>query len=251
MLIRALIVDDEPLARRSIRRFLRDSSDIEVVGECGDGESAVTAIRDQKPDLVFLDVQLPELSGLDVVRLVGASIMPVTIFVTAYDRYAVTAFDANAIDYLLKPFGRERFTRALTRARERLAGKVNVEQMRLALATLHGIQPAPYLERLAATESGRIRFVSVDDIDWIEADGNYVRVHAGTRALLIRETLTNLERQLNPRRFVRIHRSTIVNIGRISEIQPWFHGHHLVILHTGKQLRMSRYQRAAVKQLGL
>ena len=251
MSIRVLIVDDEPLTRRSIRRFLGASPDVAIVGECGDGEAAVSAIREHQPDLVFLDVQMPEMSGLDVVRSIGAAAMPVTVFVTAYDQYAVPAFDADAIDYLLKPFGKERFGRALARARDRIAAKLNLTDMRRALASLTRAVTPAYVERLTAVEDGRIRLISVDDIAWIGADGNYAQVHAGNRTFAIRETLANLEQKLDPRHFARIHRSTIVNVRRVKEIQPWFQGHHIVILENGEQLRMSRYQREAAKQLGL
>jgi two-component system, LytTR family, response regulator len=250
--IRALIVDDEPLARRSVRRLLNGNADVEVIGECGDGESAVVAIAEKGPDLVFLDVQMPEMSGLEVVERVGPDAMPVTVFVTAYDDYAVTAFDANAIDYLLKPFGKERFARALARAKERIASKLKVDDLRLALASVERVATAEsYADRVTAVANGRILFIDVDAIGWIGADGNYVQVHAGTRTYEIRETLSNLEKKLNPRYFARIHRSTIVNIRRIKEIQPWFRGHHVVILETGEQLRMSRYQREAGRQLGI
>lgn len=251
MPIRALIVDDEPLARRSIRRLLSGNGDVEVVGECGDGESAVKAIREKRPDLVFLDVQMPEISGFDVVRAVGTDVMPVTVFVTAYDRYAVSAFDADAIDYLLKPFGKERFARALTRARERIAGQLNADGVRLALASFEAVHRPRYAERLTAVDKARIVFVNVDDIDWVAADGNYARIHTRDRTFAIRATLNGLEKQLDPGHFARIHRSTLVNVRRIREIQPWFHGHHVVILERGQQLRMSRYQREVAKQLGV
>jgi two-component system, LytTR family, response regulator len=249
--IRALIVDDEPLVRRSMRRLLKDTADVDVVGECGDGESAVAAIREHAPDLVFLDVQMPEMSGLDVVRSVGLDAMPVTVFVTAYDAYAVAAFDANAIDYVLKPFGKERFARAVGRAKERIAGRLNSADVRLALAAVERVRATEYAERMTAVHDGRLLLIDVDAVAWIGADGNYVQVHAGDRTYEIRDTLSHLETTLNPRHFVRIHRSTIVNIRRIKEIQPWFRGHHVVILETGEQLRMSRYQREAGRQLGI
>jgi two-component system, LytTR family, response regulator len=248
--IRALIIDDEPLARRGIRRLLKGEPDVEVVGECGDGEAAIVAIREQQPDLVFLDVQMPELSGLDVVRAVGPDAMPVTVFVTAHDQYAIPAFDADAIDYLLKPFDRERFARALARARQRIAGRLNVNDLRLALATIDR-DAARYVERLTAPAGGRVRFINVRDIAWIGADGNYADVHAGGRTYTLRETLASLEAKLDPAEFARIHRSTIVNIRRIREIEPWFNGHHVVILDTGERLRMSRYQREVARRLGL
>ena len=252
MTIRALIIDDEPLARRSVRRFLDKGAGIEVIGECGDGDSAVEAIREKRPDLVFLDVQMPEMTGFDVIRKIGPEAMPVTVFVTAYDRYAVRAFDANAIDYLLKPFGKERFDRALKRAKERLAGKLNLNDLRVVLASFeHDQGQEIYVDRLTVAENGRILLINVKDIDWIAACGNYAQLHTGRRTYEIRQTLTYLEAKLNPREFLRIHRSTIVNVRRIREIQPWFRGHHLVILQSGQELRMSRYQREVAKQLGV
>ncbi|HXX17267.1 MAG TPA: LytTR family DNA-binding domain-containing protein [Candidatus Eremiobacteraceae bacterium] len=252
MTIRALIVDDEPLARRSIRRFLDKGSGVEIIDQCGDGNSAVEAIRTQKPDLVFLDVQMPEKTGLDVIREIGPDAMPVTVFVTAYDRYAIRAFDANAIDYLLKPFAKQRFDMALKRAKERIAGRMNLNDLRAILASLECDQTqSAYLDRLTASENGRILLINVKDIDWIGTSGNYAHVYSGSRKYEIRQTLTSLEEKLNPRDFLRIHRSTIVNIRRIREIQPWFHGYHLIILQNGQELRMSRYQRDVAKRLGI
>lgn len=252
MTIRALIVDDEPLARRSIRRLLDRGSGLEVIGQCGDGESAVDAIRSKKPDLVFLDVQMPEMTGFDVIRRIGPETMPVTIFVTAYDKYAVRAFETNAIDYLLKPFGKQRFEQALRRAKERLSGKLNLDDLRIVLASLEQAQTQnAQVDRLTVSANGRIIPINVKDIDWISASGNYAQLHTGTRHYEIRQTLTTLEARLNPREFVRIHRSTIVNVRRIREIQPWFHGHHLVVLQNGQELRMSRYQRDVAKRLGI
>lgn len=251
-MIRALIVDDEPLARRSIRRFLDRGRGIELVGQCGDGKSAVEAIRTTKPDLVFLDVQMPEMTGLEVIREIGPDAMPVTIFVTAYDRYAIHAFEANAIDYLLKPFGKQRFDLAVKRAKERIAGKLNLTDLRSVLASLEQDQGRQvYVDRLTVSENGRILLINVIDIDWIAAAGNYAELHTGSRKYEVRQTLTSLEQKLNPREFLRIHRSTIVNVRRIKEIQPWFHGHHLVILQGGQELRMSRYQREVAKMLGI
>jgi len=248
-MIRTLIVDDEPHARRSIRRFLDNDATIEVIGECSDGESAVQIIRSKKPDLVFLDIQMPEMTGFEVIRTIGSK-MPVTIFVTAYDRYALSAFDANAIDYLLKPFGQERFQRALLRAREQIAGRAGMNDISPFLTGLEQAQHR-YLDRLSVVHNGRILLINVDDIDWIKACGNYALLYVGDRQYEIRETLTNLEERLDRRNFLRIHRSTMVNVHRIREIQPWFHGHHLVVLRNGVQLRMSRYQHEAARQLGI
>jgi two-component system, LytTR family, response regulator len=250
--IRALVVDDEALARKCVRRFLQDSTEVVIIAECGDGESAVAAILAKKPDLVFLDVQMPEMNGFEVVRTVGVDRMPATIFVTAYDRYALRAFDANALDYLLKPFGRERFDRALVRAKKRIAENSNQDEARRILAALEqGQISRGYGERLPIAENGRILFVNTKDIDWIEAEGNYARLHVGSGGHELRETLTNLERKLNSRDFLRIHRSAIVNVHRIKEIRPWFRGYHVVVLENGKELRMSRYQREVAERLGL
>lgn len=252
MTIRAVLVDDEPLARRGILRFLKNDSELEVVAECGDGQSAVGAILAKKPDLVFLDVQMPEMDGFEVVRRVGPEKMPLTIFVTAFDRYAIRAFDANAIDYLLKPVGLGRFTKALARVKERIAEKSKHDTAQRMIVALEEIKRhEEYLERLPVLENGRIVFVKTKEIDWIEANGNYAQLHVGPRTYEIRETLNALERKLRPRDFLRIHRSTIVNVHLIKEIQPWFHGYHLVLLQNGKELRLSRYQGEIAKRLGL
>jgi two-component system, LytTR family, response regulator len=250
MTIRAVIIDDEPLARRGLLRFLKNDPEVELVAECADGESAVSTILSKKPDLVFLDVQMPEMDGLDVVRTVGISRMPMTIFVTAYDRYALKAFEVNAVDYLLKPVGRERFTEALTRAKRRVAEKSQSDLNQNIKAMLERLRGNEYVEHLSVQQNGRIVLVRTKEIDWIEADGNYVRLHVGARTHEIRETLNALERKLNPRDFLRIHRSTIVNVRAIKEMQPWFHGYHLVVLQNGQELRMSRYQNKLARRLG-
>jgi two-component system LytT family response regulator len=252
MSIRALVVDDEPLGRRAIGRFLSKHTGVDVIGECGDGESAVTAIRERKPDLVFLDIQMPEMDGFQVVSEVGANQMPVTIFVTAYDRYALRAFDANAIDYLLKPISKERFERALIRAKHRIAGQFNCDELDRIRSSLERLAAAPiYPDRLPIPNKGRVLFVATKDIDWIEAEGNYVHLHVGNREYEFRQTLAAVEEKLDPSEFLRIHRSTIVNIHRIKEIQTWVHGHHRVLLENGTELRMSRYQREIARKLGL
>jgi two-component system LytT family response regulator len=248
--IRALVIDDEALARRGITRLLKGHDDITVIGEREDGASAISAILMEAPDLVFLDVQMPEMSGFDVVTTVGEESMPATIFVTAHDRYAIDAFEANAVDYLLKPFARPRFDRAVARARLRLAGPSDSTATTRLTHMLRRVRGEPaYADRLPVALRDRIVFVRVADIDWIEADGNYARLHSGARSYDMRETLTALERSLDPRRFLRIHRSTIVNTDRIAEVRPWFHGHHIVVLSTGQQLRLSRYQRESVETL--
>ncbi len=246
--IRALVVDDEAIARRSIVRQLRHDDDIEVTGECGDGLSAIGLIRDERPDLVFLDVQMPEKNGFEVIEAVGPQRMPVTIFVTAHDEHALRAFDVNAVDYLLKPFRRERLARAVERAKARLRGRG--EDAGKITALLESIRTgAQYARRIAAQEKGKVVLVDVDSIDSIEADGNYARLCAGEEVHVVRETLAELERRLNPRDFLRIHRSAIVNVRRIREVHPWFGGHHVVVLESGRRLRFSRHQREKLKML--
>lgn len=195
---------------------------------------------------------MPEINGFDVVKRVGVNHMPVSIFVTAYDRYALRAFEAHALDYLLKPFGKARFLVALGRAKQHIAGKLNREALRNALAMLGEIgNQSHYPEHLPVTQHGHIVLVNTAEIDWIEADGNYARLHIGAHQYEVRETLTGIERKLNPLDFVRIHRSTIVAVRSIKEIHPWLRGHHLVVLNSGKELRMSRYQRDVARRLGV
>ncbi|MGA8087710.1 MAG: LytTR family DNA-binding domain-containing protein [Terracidiphilus sp.] len=247
--MRALIVDDEPLARTALLRLLKRERDITIVGQCGDGESAVDAIRQASPDLVFLDVQMPEMDGFQVAEAIGAERMPVTIFITAFDRYAIRAFDSNAVDYLLKPFAPDRLARALTRARERCLGRQDKDAAQRLFALLDTRLQSDYAQRLTVAHGGRIIFVPVADIDWIQAEGNYARLHVSRKIFDVRETLQALMEKLDPREFIRIHRSTIVNVRRIREVQPWFQGSHIVVLQSGEELRMSRYQRDAVDRL--
>jgi two-component system, LytTR family, response regulator len=249
MKIRALIVDDELLARTALVRLLRRERDLSIIGQCGDGESAVDAIREARPDLVFLDVQMPEMDGFQVVESIGAEQMPVTIFVTAFDRYAIRAFDSNAVDYLLKPFAPDRLARALARARERCLGRQDKDAAQRLFALLDTRLQSDYAQRLTVAHAGRIIFVPVAEIDWIQAEGNYARLHISRQSYDVRETLQALMEKLDPREFIRIHRSTIVNVRRIREVQPWFQGSHIVVLHSGEELRMSRYQREAVDRL--
>ncbi|WP_140723123.1 MULTISPECIES: LytR/AlgR family response regulator transcription factor [Gammaproteobacteria] len=245
MSIAALVIDDEPIARHAVVRLLREQPDIEIVGECGDGASAVAAIRHHSPDLVFLDIQMPEMDGIAVIDRIGAERMPATIFVTAYEQYAVRAFEANAVDYLVKPFSRERFAGTLQRARARLAATAASEAgatPRILQALDELRRHAAYLQRLPVRVDERIVFVDVEDIVWIKANRNTVELHLADRRHELRETMTALAARLDPRQFVRIHRSAIVNVRRVKAIHPWFNGHHVVTLDTGQQLRMSRYQ---------
>lgn len=250
MAIRALIVDDEPLAREAIRELLGRDPEIQVVAECGDGRQAVSAIQKLRPELVFLDIQMPDVDGFSVIEAVGAARMPVTIFVTAYDRYALKAFDVNALDYVLKPFDEERFQKAVDRAKSQLKSD-HREQMEQRLgALLRDVRPAqPFLDRLVIKSSGRILFLRTPEIDWIQAEGNYLRLHVGKDSYLFRETMNNIERKLDGRRFVRIHRSTIVNVERIKELHPWHTGEYVVMMQSGKELTLSRGYRHQLDRL--
>ncbi|MDQ1522525.1 MAG: two-component system, LytTR family, response regulator [Pyrinomonadaceae bacterium] len=249
--IRTLIVDDEPLARERIKRFLADERDLELVGECAAGREAVAAIHALRPDLVFLDIQIPELDGFGVVKAVGVAEMPAVIFVTAYDRYALQAFDVNALDYLLKPYNHERFRKAVERARAQLSNgaKGELNERLLSLLENFKTEPTRHLERLMIKSSGRVFFLRADELDWIEAEGNYLRLHAGKESHLLRETMNRLASKLDPDKFLRIHRSTLVNIERIKELQPLFSGDYVVILRDGKQLTLSRSYRDKLLEL--
>jgi two-component system, LytTR family, response regulator len=246
--IRTIIVDDEPLARERIADLLIGDTEIEIVGECGDGLAAVAAIENYHPDLIFLDVQMPELDGFGVLDAIEEK--PVIIFVTAYDLYALRAFEVHALDYLLKPFDRERFDKALQRAKHQIAreraGEVNQELVAL-LADLK-TRPKP-LDRLVIKAGGRVFFLRVDEIDWIEAAANYVKLHAGREAHLLRETINGLAAKLDPDKFFRIHRSIIINLERVRELQPWFHGDYVVIMQDGTQLTSSRNYREQLRKL--
>lgn len=231
-----------PLSRARTRRYLDDEADIEIIGECADGEAALASIADERPDLVFLDVQMPGLSGLELLEQVPAEIRPAVVFITAFDEFAVPAFEVRAVDYLLKPFDLERLRQALARVRERLAAS----QAKQASAGT-----ARPLTRIAVKSVGKTTFVDVADVDWIETAGNYVCLHVGAHTHLVRETMSQLESQLDPQQFARIHRSTIVRIDRIKEMQPLFNGDRAVILHDGTQLTLSRsYRDKAIDLLG-
>lgn len=243
--LRAIIVDDEPLARDCIRIALEAATDVELVAECPDGASAVTAIRAHDPDLLFLDVQMPGMSGFDVLEEVGPGAVPAVIFVTAYDEHAIRAFDVHAMDYVLKPFDDARFHEALDHARaqldtERRGALARRLEALLADRAGGGEGGDGYATRLMVRLRDRIHFVPVADVDWFEGAGNHVRLHVGQQSHLIRTTLSGLLERLDPRRFVRIHRSTIVNLDRIKEVQPWVSGDYVAILRDGTQLKVSR-----------
>lgn len=235
--IRTVIVDDEPLARSNVAVLLRRDPAIEIVSECGSGADALNVIRSVHPDLLFLDVQMPECDGFDVLEMLGGESPPAIIFVTAYDQYALRAFEAGALDYLLKPFDNTRFERALERAKQKIAlGKDRPSRV----------------ERLAVQSAGQVTFVNVADIDWIEASDYYAALHVGQKTHLLRRSLADLECDLDPARFSRIHRSTIVNLERVRGLKSGEDGEHIVQLNDGTALRLSRrYRKALRSRLGI
>jgi len=256
MKIRTIIADDEPLAREKIRTLLAKDPDIELIGECADGIETVTAIRNQQADLVFLDVQMPELDGFGVLKALNDSNLPTLIFVTAYDQYALRAFEVHALDYLLKPFDRERFQKALQRAKEHIRKEKSGEVNEKLLTLLEDLKSEKsnnherkYLDRLVIKAGGRVTFLKTEEIDWIEAAGNYIRLYIGKDSHLLRDTMNNIQTKLDPEKFLRIHRSTILKIDRIKELQPWYHGEYVVTLENGKQLTSSRSYRDKLSRL--
>ena len=271
--VRVLIVDDEALARQRVRRLLQNEADVQIVGEAETGRGAVEMIRTLRPDLVCLDVQMPELDGFGVLRELEGDLVPMVLFVTAYDEHAQRAFDVHAVDYVLKPVDEERFRAAFDRARKQRAHAVAAERLgelletvrRLADGTASTGEPRTdvaatngatgsgnFASRILVKHDGRMFFVKTTEIDWIEADRNYVRLHVGPVAHTIRERISHLEETLDPRLFARIHRSTIVNLNRVREMQQWFSGDYVVILEDGTKLRLSRHYRDRVeKQVGV
>lgn len=257
-MIRTMIVDDEPLARKGIRARLDAESDVEIVGEAADGSTAVKMIKSLKPDLVLLDIQMPRYDGLAVLENVGGEHLPLVIFVTAYDVYAVRAFEAHALDYLLKPFSSKRFAEVLQRARRELGREDALMRVHSQVAELldrervtpdlpDGATPAdlpsPWAARLVVKDGNRFVFVKVDNVNWIESGGNYVQLHTRAGSFVFRKTLTELERTLNPKRFARIHRTTIVNIDQVLDVKASEHGDFEVRLHNNVTLRLSRAYR--------
>src|SRR4051794_678597 len=241
--IRTVIVDDEELGRDRIQSLLETQPDVEIVAVCSDGPSAVEAIERAQPDLVFLDVQMPGMDGFEVVENLEPTNLPAIVFVTAHDGHAIRAFEIHALDFLLKPFDQTRFEKALERARGQLTrnqsqGPVIDSRIVSLLEELH--EERKYPERLIVKSSGRVFFVRTEDLDWVEASGNYVKVHTKSEAHLLRESMKNMEGKLDPKIFVRIHRSAIVNIDRIKELEPWFHGEYIVIMRDGTRLTASR-----------
>jgi len=252
MTIRTLIVDDEAHARARLRHALKDEPDFEIIGECANGREAIETIRRDQPDLVFLDIQMPRLTGFDVcaqLHEAGAP-LPFIIFCTAYDQYALKAFEVHAIDYLLKPFDRERFKQALDHARNQLRrARPGPADPRLA-ELLHDLRAGvQQTDRLVFKEDGRVVLVRANAIDWLEADGNYVRIHCGSESHYVRETLAGLEAQLPAEKFMRVSRSALVNLDRIKEFQPLFYGDYTVLLQTGAKLTLSRNYRDRLEKL--
>ena len=257
MTLRVLIVDDEPIARRGIASLLQEDPEIEVIGQLGDGRAAVEAIRALEPDIVFLDVQMPELDGFDVVDTVGTDAVGAIVFVTAYDEYAIRAFDISAVDYLLKPFDRERFVAALDRAKKALRSRETGELHERVDALLRllesspaaGTGPQKLTQRIVIKDAGRVMFIRPEEIDWVDAAGNYVRLHAGKDAHLLRETMSGMEARLDRERFIRISRSMIVNLDRVKEVQPLFNGSYVFVLQDGQKLESSRRYRSKLGAL--
>lgn len=248
--MRMLVVDDEPLAREKIRDLVKHDPELKIVGECGNGLEALAAIQELRPDLLLLDVQMPEVGGFGVLEALKDEVIPLVIFVTAYDQYAVRAFEFHALDYLLKPFDRERFEAAMGRAKNQFRREQNGSLDQRILALLEQLKAeTKYVERLVVKTGGRVFFLETKEIDWIEAEGNYVNIHTPKKSFLLRETLSNLEAQLDPKQFVRIHRSSIVRIDRIQELQTWSHGEYRVILHGGAELTLSRNYRDNLQNL--
>jgi two-component system, LytTR family, response regulator len=261
--ILALIVDDEMLARKALRAMLKDDPEMEVIAECRNGMEAVEAIRAQSPDIVFLDIQMPEMDGFQVIGEIGPKRMPVTVFVTAFDQYALRAFEAHALDYLLKPFDHDRFEAALQRAksfvRQQKLGAINES----LFAVLKDLKPenddppaetekaAPQepIDRVVIRSAGRIYFLKVAEIDWVEGTSNYLSLHSASGTHLIRETMGNFHARLDPQKFLRIHRSTIVNIERVKDIRPLFKGEYVVTLTSGARLKSSRGYRRELQRL--
>jgi len=253
-MMRVVLADDEPLVRERLRTLLAARADCTLVGECADGAEAVAAIEAERPDLVFLDVQMPELDGFEVLEALPEAGRPAVVFVTAYDEYAVRAFEVNAVDYLLKPIEPGRFAAALDRVAERRrvgarpdSGTGADPALDALLAELRARRG--HTERFVVRDGHRVTFVPVADVDWIDAAGNYVRLHAGGRAHLLRETMKTVEARLDPGRFVRVHRSAIVQLDRVTAMEPWFHGEYVLTLRDGTRLTSSRSHGARLRAL--
>ncbi len=251
--ISALIVDDEPLGRDRLRQLLREEPEIELVGECADGREAVARIQETQPDLVFLDVQMPELEGFGGLAELAGDPLRLIVFVTAHDKFALRAFEVHAVDYLLKPFDRERFKKALGRALEQVKQRDGQALIKKQAALLAELKPAATTapERLAVKSGGHVLWVNLEEVDWIGSADNYAELHVGAKSHLLRETMGALEARLDPKKFIRISRSVMVNAKRIAEIKRLFYGNYEITLQNGTKLTLSRRYRNKLKQLGL
>lgn len=251
--VRVLTVDDEPLGRERLRNFLALEGSVTHVGEAANGDEAISRIRDLKPDLVFLDIHLPGCTGFAVLEQLATEPPPAVVFVTAHDQFALQAFDVHAVDYLLKPFDRGRFRTALQRALDRLRTTRPDELTHNLNALLAQLQPKPAapLQRIPVKTSGKVLFVNIPDVDWVGSADNYVELHVGPQAHLIRETLTAMQQRLPPERFIRISRTVIVNSERVKELQPLFHGEYSLTLRDGTRLTLSRTYRDQLTRLGV
>jgi two-component system LytT family response regulator len=259
--IKTLVVDDEPLARRNLRALLDADADIEIVGEAGSGAEALALMRRHSPDLVFLDIQMPELDGFGVLEQIEADALPVVVFVTAYDSYALRAFEFHALDYLLKPFDDARFEKALARAKLQVGQQEIGDLSRRLVALLedregHAAQTegagggaTKYQTRFLIKSAGRVSFLKSEEIDWIGAEDYYVKLYAGRKSHLLRETMNEMESKLDPDRFVRVHRSSIVNLERVRELRQLFNGDYSVVLQDGTELKLSRSRREHLETL--
>ena len=253
-IVRTIIADDEQLARRKLRILLQSEPEVEIVAECHSGGETLAAIRSYRPDLLLLDIQMPDLDGFQVLSEISPSELPVVVFTTAYDQYAIRAFEAHALDYLLKPFDQGRLHQAIERARVELRKSQDHQITHRILQMLSRVKserkPAPQAdERLVIKTKGRIVFLNVDEIDWVEAAANYVRLNAGGESYLFRETISRISERLDPNHFIRIHRSMIVNVRRIKELIPVNSGEYIVVLKSGKELSCSRGYRANVQHM--
>jgi two-component system LytT family response regulator len=249
MTIRVIVADDQPMARERLRALLSEERDVDVIATAATGLEAANAIARLQPDLVFLDIQMPELNGIEVVEAIGADRMPITIFVTAYDEYAVQAFEVNAVDYLLKPFGRERLQKALERVRRQFERRHAGAAAQSLLAAVDALRPTlPSSERLLIKADGRVTFIELDAIDWFEAEGNYVRIHSRDETHLVRDTLKDLHARAGTDRFFRIHRSRVVNVSRIRGLSIAAGGDYDVILTDGTTLGLSRLYKDSLQQ---
>jgi two-component system, LytTR family, response regulator len=245
-----LIIDGDPLWRERINKMLKDDPDIEIIGQCGDPYKALQIVQEMPPDLIILDMQMPEIDSPSILEMFDVESGPLIIYMTAHKQYAVRAFELDALDFLLKPFDRDRFERAIQRAKAEIDRKRSDRLNDRIIATLEELKWRPsYLERLIVKNEGHMYFLRTDEIDWMEAEGNYVCVHVGKKTHLLRQPISTLENKMDPKKFLRIHRSIIVNVDRMQELYPWFHGDYRVILNDGTQLTLSRYYREKLRDV--